>query len=181
MLKHNTSGQTSFCYPIPSVNSTPSNAKKEAKAHRYADNMNIVGEIYGITVEDGDSLIAYVGGEVRGASRLINGKKVFLTIHGDHDATVALVLQRDGEIIATASDMIGYKSNEAVGTGDVPTAITFSSESMNTGNAIGNIKAIYSMNGMKMGTKRLNAVPAGAYIIYSEIGGNTHITKLIKQ
>lgn len=181
MLKHNTSGQTSFCYPIPSVNSTPSNAKKEAKAHRYADNMNIVGEIYGITVEDGDSLIAYVGGEVRGASRLINGKKVFLTIHGDHDANVALVLQRDGEIIATASDMIGYKSNEVVGTGDAPTAITFSSESVNTGNAIGNIKAIYSMNGMKMGTKRLNAVPAGAYIIYSEIGGNTHITKLIKQ
>ena len=181
MLKRNTSSQTSFCYPIPSTNSAPSNAKKEANTHHYADNMNIVGEIYGITIEDGDSLIAYVGGEIRGASRLANGKKVFLTIHGDHDATIALVLQRDGEIIATASDMIGYKSNEVVGTGDEPTAITFSSESVNTGNAIGNIKAIYSINGMKIGTKRLNAVPAGTYIIYSETGGNTHITKLIKQ
>ncbi len=181
MLKRNTSGQTSFCYPIPSTSSTPSNARQESMSHRYADNMNIVGEIYGITVEDGDSLIAYVGGEVRGASRLVNGKKVFLTIHGDVEATVALVLQRDGEIIATASDMIGYKSNEVVGTGDAPTAIAFSSESHNAGSPIGNIKAIYSMNGMKMGTKRLNAVPAGAYIIYSETGGNIHITKLIKQ
>lgn len=181
MLKRNTSGQTSFCYPIPSTSSTPSNARQESMSHRYADNMNIVGEIYGITVEDGDSLIAYVGGEVRGASRLVNGKKVFLTIHGDVEATVALVLQRDGEIIATASDMIGYKSNEVVGTGDAPTAIAFSSESHNAGSPIGNIKAIYSMNGMKMGTKRLNAVPAGAYIIYSETGGNIHITKLIKK
>lgn len=181
MLKRNAPGQTSFCYPIPNVNNTPRYAKQENNYHPYADNMNIVGEIYGITVEDGDSLIAYVGGEIRGVSRLESGKKVFLTIHGESEVTVALVLQRDGEIIATASDMIGYRSNEIIGTGDTPAAITFSSKGMNTGNAIGNIKAIYSMNGMKMGTKRLNNVPAGAYIIYSEMGGNTHITKLIKK
>ena len=182
MLKRSsTAGVTSFCYPVSGVNSTPRNANSVTTVHRYADNMNVVGEITGITVEDGDSLIAYVGGEVRGASRLVNGKKVFLTIHGESEVTVALVLQRDGEIIATASNMMDYQSDKVVGTGDAPTPITFLSEEQNANNGIGNIKAIYSINGMKMGTKRLNAVPAGAYIIYSETGGNTRITKLIKQ
>lgn len=180
MLKRGTNAsQVSFTYPVESFGSSVK-AAAPAKSYRYADNMNIIGEVEGINVEDGDSLVAYVNGEIRGASRLERNHKVFLTIQGDEDAKVAMVLVRDGEIIATASNMIVYQSNNVLGTSDAPTAITFVTDDSRLDGNVGNVKAIYGINGIKMNTRRLNNIPSGTYIIYSEKNGNTCVTKFIK-
>lgn len=180
MLKRGVNAsQVSFTYPVESFGSSVK-AAAPAKSYRYADNMNIIGEVEGINVEDGDSLVAYVNGEIRGASRLERNHKVFLTIQGDEDAKVAMVLVRDGEIIATASNMIGYQSNNVLGTSDAPTAITFVTDDSHLDGNVGNVKAIYGINGIKMNTRRLNNIPSGMYIIYSEKNGNTCVTKFIK-
>lgn len=180
MLKRGVNAsQMSFTYPVESFGSSVK-AAAPAKSYRYADNMNIIGEVEGINVEDGDSLVAYVNGEIRGASRLERNHKVFLTIQGDEDAKVAMVLVRDGEIIATASNTIGYQSNNVLGTSDAPTAITFVTDDKSLDGNIGNVKAIYNINGIKMNTRRLNSIPVGTYIIYSEKNGNTCVTKYIK-
>ena len=76
--------------------------------------------------------------------------------------------------------MIDYQSNKVLGTGDAPTAISFVADDQIHDGSVGNIKAIYSTDGIKMKTKRLNNVPAGTYIIYSEKNGNTRVTKLAK-
>jgi hypothetical protein len=180
MLKRSANAsQTTFTYPVES-SETSVKAPATAKSYRYADNMNIIGEVKGICVEEDDSLVAYVNGEVRGACRLEREQKVFLTVQGDENASMALVLVRDGEIVATANNMIEYQSNNVLGTSEDPTAITFITDDMNFEGRIRNIKAIYSINGMKMGTRRLNNIPAGTYIIYSENDGNTCVTKFIK-
>lgn len=180
MLKRGVNAsQVSFTYPVEYFGSSVK-AAAPAKSYRYADNMNIIGEVEGINVEDGDSLVAYVNGEIRGASRLERNHKVFLTIQGDEDAKVAMVLVRDGEIIATASNMIGYQSNNVLGTSDAPTAITFVTDDSRLDGNVGNVKAIYGINGIKMNTRRLNNIPSGTYIIYSEKNGNTCVTKFIK-
>lgn len=180
MLKRGVNAsQVSFTYPVESFGSSVK-AAAPAKSYRYADNMNIIGEVEGINVEDGDSLVAYVNGEIRGASRLERNHKVFLTIQGDEDAKVAMVLVRDGEIIATASNMIVYQSNNVLGTSDAPTAITFVTDDSRLDGNVGNVKAIYGINGIKMNTRRLKNIPSGTYIIYSEKNGNTCVTKFIK-
>lgn len=180
MLKRGANAsQVSFTYPID-LSASSVKASAPAKSYRYADNMNIIGEVEGISVEDGDSLVAYVNGEVRGASRLERNQKVFLTIQGDGDAKIVIVLVRDGEIVATASNMFGYQSNNVLGTSDAPTAITFVTDDSRLDGNIGNIKAIYRINGIKMNTRRLNSIPSGTYIIYSEKNGNTCVTKFIK-
>lgn len=184
MLKRSASApRTSFSYPVVLSGTLKGIVNSPSKCHRYGDNMNLVGEVCGVTVEDGDSLIAYVDGEIRGASRLDrrNKNKVYLTIHGDDDASVALVLQREGEIIATASTMIDYRSNKVVGTGDNPTAIMFITENHTANGITGNIKAVYNVNGVKMRTRRLDDVPYGTYIVYYVTGGQLQVTKYIKQ
>ena len=142
--------------------------------------MTNIGEGEGINVDCETSNVAYVNGEIRGASRLERNHKVFLTIQGDEDAKVAMVLVRDGEIIATASNMIVYQSNNVLGTSDAPTAITFVTDDSRLDGNVGNVKAIYGINGIKMNTRRLNNIPSGTYIIYSEKNGNTCVTKFIK-
>ena len=80
---------------------------------------------------------------------------MYLTIQGDDEVKVTLVLVRDGEIIGTANNRIDYKSNNVLGTGDEPTAIKFITDNQNNDSNIGNIKAIYSINGIKMSTRHL--------------------------
>lgn len=180
MLKRSANAsQTTFTYPVES-SETFVKAPATAKSYRYADNMNIIGEVKGICVEEDDSLVAYVNGEVRGACRLERKQKVFLTVQGDENAKMAIVLVRDGEIVATASNIIDYQSNRVWGTSDAPAAITFITDDMGIDGGIENIKAIYSISGIKMGTRRLNNIPTGTYIIYYEKDGNTCVTKFIK-
>lgn len=54
------------------------------------------------------------------------------------------------------------------------------SEAPNDFDKIGDVRAIYSVNGTKMTAKCLNDVPSGTYIIYSEKNGHTIVSKYYK-
>lgn len=180
MLKRNASaGQTSFTYPLPSSGTRSYDAQSKEYSYKYADNMNIVGLVSGINVHEGDSIIAYVQGEYRGGNKILSDGRVYLTLMGDEDADVTLVLSRDGEIISTSSSLIEYKNNKVMGTAMNPTAITFI-EGDNSGE-IGKIKTIYSLNGMNCGTRNISKLPIGVYLIYSALNNKTKITKYIKR
>lgn len=189
MLKRSsTAASLTFNYPIVAPSASSAKAMYVASIlstgsvseHRFADNMNLIGEISGIKVEDGDSLIAFAGGDVRGASRLTANSKVYLTVNGEDDCPLALCLQRDGEIIATASNVIGYQTNKVVGSADTPTEIKFVSQN-DAENISGKIEAIYSVNGQKLSTRQLSSVPTGIYIVYSKLNGNANVNKFVKK
>lgn len=182
MLKRSASAsQTTFVYPNGAENASAELVVTHASSHRFADNMNVIGEIEGFSVEDGDSIIAYSNGEVRGATCVKNGEKVFMTIHGDNEVNVTLAIQRDGEIVATARDLIPYQSNSVIGSGDLPTSIRFVSESQDGFSSTSYIKSIYNIHGIRMATTRLADLHPGTYVIYSENNGITHISKYYKK
>ena len=181
MLKRSLgAGKTSFCYPSDVGGASAKVNTVGAKCHPYAENMNIVGEISDIDIQEGDSVVALVNGELRGVGMVDEHQKVYLTIHGDEDANVILALQRDGNIIATANEMVGYQSNSIIGTPDSPTAIRFSSTTDNE-DFVGTVRSIYSATGIKMNTTEKEQLPIGIYIIYSESNGKTSVTKYIRK
>ena len=181
MLKRSLgAGKTSFCYPSDVGGASAKVNTVGAKCHPYAENMNIVGEISDIDIQEGDSVVALVNGELRGFGMVDEHQKVYLTIHGDEDANVILALQRDGNIVATANEMVGYQSNTVIGTPDSPTAIRFSSTTDNE-DFIGTVRSIYSATGIKMKTTEKEKLPVGIYVIYSESNGKTCVTKYIRK
>ena len=107
-------------------------------------------------------------------------QNVYLTIHGDEDANVILALQRDGNIVATANETVGYQSNCVIGTPDSPTAIRFSSTTDNE-DFVETVRSIYSATGIKMKTTEKEKLPVGIYVIYSESNGKTSVTKYIRK
>lgn len=182
MLKRSASAsQTTFVYPNGSENASANPTTTHVGSHRFADNMNVVGEIEGFSVADGDSIIAYSKGEVRGATCVESAEKVFLTIHGDDEAKITLVIQRDGEIVAVAKDQIAYQSNSVIGSGDMPTSIRFVSETQDGFSSASHIKAVYNIHGIRMATTRLADLHPGTYVIYSENNGITHVSKYYKK
>lgn len=100
--------------------------------------------------------------------------------------TEPIVINSDMTLKAIAENADGEASDVAtfiysiLGTSDAPTAITFVTDDSRLDGNVGNVKAIYGINGIKMNTKRLNNIPSGTYIIYYEKNGNTCVTKFIK-
>ena len=84
-----------------------------------------IGIIDGYATNDGDSLVAIVQGEERGACALQNDAKVYLTIQGDYAANVELMLKRQDKIVAKANNKITFENNSVVGTIESPTKIKF--------------------------------------------------------
>ncbi len=119
---------TKFYYPATSMkNKKPATRSRSNK--NYADNMNVIGVIEEHAINEGDSIVAVVQGEYRGACALMSGEKVFLTIQGDYAADVKLLLKRGNKIIARAENKITFASDSIIGTMDEPTKITFASMS----------------------------------------------------
>lgn len=178
MLKRNAeSGQTSFHYPV--VYSNSSSARKATLHYDFPDNMNVIGEVCGVNPQVGDSILALVGAQTRGAGVVDENGKVYLTIQGDDRAKATIVLQRKGEIVATANAPIMYQSNMVLGTVEKPTKLEFVDNPTETN--LGKIRAIYNTNGTLMKTKELSRVPVGTYIIYSNVDGRDIISKYFKK
>ena len=127
MLKRAEKAQpTEFYYPT----TTKRNGKRDNRSRvnrKFADNMNIIGIINDGMVNDGDSIIAVVQGENRGASNLQNNEKVFLTVQGDYAADVKLLLKREDKVIAKARNKITFEKDSVVGSMKSPIEISFES------------------------------------------------------
>lgn len=95
----------------------------------YAANMTAVVEVEGVSLQQGDRLVSYVGGEPRGYAEgitLPDGRTIFmLAIGGDKPEAVDVTIERGGNIIAKAPSVISYAANSNVGTINEPMHISF--------------------------------------------------------
>ena len=125
MLKRATNAlPTKFYYPATiKKNNKPMNKNRSTK--NYVNNMNIIGIVEDYSIKEGDSIVAIVQGEHRGAYVLENNNKVFLTIQGNNTADIKLLLKRGDDIIATSKDKLVFTSDSIIGTIESPKKINF--------------------------------------------------------
>lgn len=95
----------------------------------YSANMTAVVEVKGVSLQQGDRLVSYVGGEPRGYAEgitLPDGRTIFmLAVGGDKPEAVDVTIERGGNIIAKAPSVISYAANSNVGTINEPMHISF--------------------------------------------------------
>lgn len=95
----------------------------------YSANMTAVVEVEGVSLQQGDRLVSYVGGEPRGYAEgitLPDGRTIFmLAVGGDKPEAVDVTIERGGNIIAKAPSVISYAANSNVGTINEPMHISF--------------------------------------------------------
>lgn len=95
----------------------------------YSANMTAVVEVEGVSLQQGDRLVSYVGGEPRGYAEgitLPDGRTIFmLAVGGDKPEAVDVMIERGGNIIAKAPSVISYAANSNVGTINEPMHISF--------------------------------------------------------
>lgn len=101
----------------------------EAAYFPYAANMTAVVEVEGVSLQQGDRLVSYVGGEPRGYAEgieLPDGRTIFmLAVGGDKPEAVDVTIERGGNIVAKAPSVISYAANSNVGTINEPMHISF--------------------------------------------------------
>lgn len=138
----NNGDSTSLVYPsMQGGNGTKSSglvtragSTLEAPVHtdtRFEANMSVVATVANsLPVRPGDKLLAYVGGELRGAALQTENPNdgtplYFVTIGGEGNESVSFALERNGEIIAETSPMMDYRSNHIQGNIEQPIVLDF--------------------------------------------------------
>jgi hypothetical protein len=92
----------------------------------YARTMSLTAQIAGVDLQEGDRLLALNGAEIVGAATVADGSPVcYVSIAGSQSIPLSFVLERDGEIIAAANDVLTYKADAIVGSPAEPTVISF--------------------------------------------------------
>ena len=97
----------------------------------HANNMTIIAVVApGFDFKNGDSIIAYVNGEVRGKAKPILNPETkqhsyFFNVGGEAEQTLVFMLERDGNIIGQSSTFLRYVSNTIVGTLTRPLELKF--------------------------------------------------------
>ena len=126
MLKRNGEGEVSFTYPFYDSESSFFESTQNAPEHaqQYASNMTMVAVADGIDIEEGDKLVAFSDGEIRGEGTLVDSA-FYMAIAGDEKAPLSFVIERDGEIIAATGEIMSYEVNGVSGSPNAPTHIDF--------------------------------------------------------
>ena len=97
-----------------------------------ADNMTVTVTLSpDADFKTGDSILAYVNGELRGKAKPVYNPEIkmssyFFNLSGDRAQPVVFVLQRNGETIAQSTTVISYQSNASIGTLSKPLELQFS-------------------------------------------------------
>ncbi|MBQ7141856.1 MAG: hypothetical protein IJR84_02190 [Bacteroidaceae bacterium] len=149
MLHRQSTTPTAFCYPYyePGTTFIGTAGAPCRAALNYATTMNIVAQVEGIEVEEGDKLVAYANGELVGevaASDLsslssqarranLSGQSnssndtplFFLSIAGETKAPLSFAIERGGDIIATTGEVMTYEPHGIRGSLEQPTSISF--------------------------------------------------------
>jgi hypothetical protein len=101
------------------------------RSTQFATTMNVVAEVEGIDVLNGDKLEVYASGEKVGetsvASSLHTDNKslFYLSIEGDVTVPLSFAVVRDDEVIAVTPEVMSYEANAISGTPSAPTKISF--------------------------------------------------------
>ena len=129
MLYRHGEADVSFKYPYYEPGSTIFGmGELQAKAAtfmEYPTTMSLAASVTGIDTEDGDQLIAMTDmGEVCGTATLIDSV-YYMSICNEAKAAITFAIERDGEIIATATTAMQYEDNAVSGSPSEPTEIDF--------------------------------------------------------
>jgi hypothetical protein len=84
----------------------------------------------GFDLRSGDSIMAYVNGEIRGKAKpilnpQINKNTWFFNIGGGAEQAIVFMVERNGSIVAQSSTVVRYNSNSIVGTLSQPLELQF--------------------------------------------------------
>jgi hypothetical protein len=99
-----------------------------------ANNMTIVAvPAPGFDFKNGDMIVAYVNGEIRGKAKPIlnpelNKFTYFFNIGGEAEQYLVFMVERGGSIVAQSSNVISYRSNTIIGTLTKPLELQFVKE-----------------------------------------------------
>ena len=126
MLYRNAEGSVSFHYPYVEPGSTYFEGTiMMSRANRtYANTMTLAASVQGIELQQGDRLLAFSDGELRGEAQAID-LVFFVSIAGDKKAPLSFAIEREGEIIATTAEVMVFEKNAVSGSPTEPTAISF--------------------------------------------------------
>ena len=147
MMLRKAKDDASFTYPFYELGSNFredwSVGVRRAPAAKSPNTMSVSAVVEGFEVEEGDLLVAYANGEVVGEAEAplsspegdTNAPAVcYLSICGNEapsgavggaKANLWFAIERDGEIVASTSELMTFKTNAVVGSPDEPTAISF--------------------------------------------------------
>ncbi|MBR6140962.1 MAG: hypothetical protein IKQ37_04265 [Bacteroidaceae bacterium] len=137
MMLHKGEGKVSFTYPYYEAGSYFMNARQNTMRVPVStcNTMSLSAVVKGVTLEEGDRLVAYANGELVGSEELRVENEAFATaageplfymsIAGDKEQPIWFAIEREGEIVATTGELMTFKANNVVGSPDVPTAINF--------------------------------------------------------
>lgn len=128
MLKRLAADSVSFYYPSYYSDSRYQNTRLATPSTvNSATTMNIVASVSGVDVEEGDKLVAYLGGERMDEAVADDEQNYYLSIGTDtqNAETIQFVMERNGEPVVTTKSGIRYEANQLLGTPAEPTVINF--------------------------------------------------------
>ncbi|HSU52079.1 MAG TPA: LamG-like jellyroll fold domain-containing protein, partial [Segetibacter sp.] len=103
----------------------------------HSDNMTIVAIVApDFDYRSGDSIIAFVNGEMRGKSKPVYNPEItkntyFFNIGGDAEQPVVFMVERNGQIVAQSNTIFSYRTNSNIGTLRKPVELHFEKQSQN--------------------------------------------------
>ena len=147
MLYRNAEGKTSFRYPYvePGDNYFEGTVQTSRVGSIYANTMSLAASVVGIDMQEGDRLLAFSDGELRGEAVAIDSV-FYLSIFGEGKASLSFAIEREGELIATTAEMMAFEKNAVSGSPVAPTAINFMPADMAQ-------HGWYTVNGIKLQDK----------------------------
>ncbi|MCW3081222.1 MAG: Pentaxin family, partial [Segetibacter sp.] len=142
MLYRKRATDTAFYYPaingslsggriIPGAIILNHEQRPVAGNYSSSDNMTIAAVVSpDFDFKNGDSIIAYVNGEVRGKAKpilnpAINRYTYFFNIGGESKQSIVFMIDRGGSIIAQSSNIVSYSTNTIIGTLANPLELNF--------------------------------------------------------
>ncbi len=158
MLYRTSGNEAEFSYPfyeptstfLDEVSAAPRTAQGGSPLSLHSkSNMSLTARVEGIELMPGDRLAAYADGERCGQATIDSSgdENIFyLSVAGDKDTPIWFAIEREGEIIATTSELMMFKANAVIGKPLQPTAISFT-------NIIPVSEGWYTVSGIKLGSK----------------------------
>jgi hypothetical protein len=128
MLKRMGTDTVQFYYPYHEPGYTfaaaDMRAPRHTPSHAHAATMNVAAAIEGISLCQGDSLIALADGQVCGQAACTDDV-VYLSIGGDKKAPLRFAILRDGQLMAVTSEQLMFQPDHVSGSPSEPTVIRF--------------------------------------------------------
>ena len=131
MIRHNGPDSFTFSYPYYNTGSRYSaagiagNDRAPLYQNTTGSSMNVIAQVEGIELMEGDRLVAYMGTDTVGVAEANDEGLFFLTVGEGEGEHILFTIENDGEVVATAQGSMTYVENSLSGSLDNPTIISF--------------------------------------------------------